>query len=60
MVVTPDQNNSIQYKETFNSARPLTRMVWVIAFGSPDNFSIDEQNYASNFIITYQIFRYRD
>ena len=35
-------------------------MVWVIAFSSPDNFLINEQNYASNFIITYHIFRYRD
>ena len=33
----------------------LTRMVWLIAFGSPDNFSIDEKNYASKSITTYQI-----
>ena len=30
-------------------------MVWVIAFGSPDNYTVDEYNFASNFITTYQI-----
>ena len=31
----------------------LTRMVWVIAFSSPDNFVIDPKVYASKFNATY-------
>jgi len=29
-------------------------MLKLIAFGSPEKYSIDEQNYARNFILTYQ------
>ena len=50
MLVTPDQNNSIQYKETFNSARPLTRTVGLIAFGSPDNSVMREKSMRKNII----------
>ena len=34
----------------------LTRMVWVIAFVSPDNFSIGPKVYTSKFKATYQLF----
>ena len=35
-------------------------MVWVIAFGSPDNSVITPKVYASKFKPTYQTFVYRD
>ena len=38
----------------------LTRMVWVIAFSSPDNFVISSKSLCEKLNSTYQNFVYRD
>ena len=40
-------------QDYFNTELTITRMVGLIAFGSPDSLVISPKVYASNFINTY-------